>query len=86
MKSNKEKLDEIEIISKQRIHKYRPMNPHPMSFFIGFSDGAEWQSERMYSEEEVFNLLNFVNDRLPDLYSRFSPEEELEYWFKERKK
>jgi hypothetical protein len=23
-------------------------------------------------------VLNFINDRLPDLYSRFSPEDELE--------
>ena len=55
-----ETLDDIEIISKQRIHKYRPMNPHPMSFFIGFNDGIEWNSERMYSEEEVNELLKLL--------------------------
>ncbi len=40
-------LEEVEIISKQRIHKYRPMKPHPASFFIGFRAGAEWQQEQM---------------------------------------
>lgn len=26
-------------------------------FITGFEEGAKWQSERMYSEEEVFNLI-----------------------------
>jgi hypothetical protein len=52
----------------------------------GFKAGAKWQQERMYSEEDVISLLDFVNDRLPDLYSRFNPEEELEEWFEEFKK
>ena len=49
VKKNKkqETLEEVEIISKQRIHKYRPMKPHPASFFIGFRAGAEWQQEQM---------------------------------------
>ena len=51
-----------------------------------FIAGAKWQQERMYSEEDVISLLDFVNDRLPDLYSRFNPEEELEEWFEEFKK
>ena len=42
-----------------------------------FKAGAEWEAKRRYSEEEVLNLLDFINDRLPDLYSRFSSEEEL---------
>ena len=63
-----ETLDEIEIISKKRIHKYRPMNPHPMSFSIGFNDGIEWQSERMYSEIHLIldNILYW--DTCPDSY------------------
>jgi hypothetical protein len=28
----------------------------------GFMDGAEWQAERMYSEEEVIELLNKRED------------------------
>ena len=83
MESNKETLEEA-------ADRYFPLaekiGGKTYTAHKGFIAGAKWQSERMYSDEEVFNLLNFVNDRLPDLYSRFSPEEELEYWFKERKK
>jgi hypothetical protein len=39
--------------------------------------------EKMYSREEVLNLLDFVNERLPDLYSRFNLEEELNDWISE---
>jgi len=61
VKKNKEQktLEEVEIISKQRIHKYRPMKPHPASFFIGFRAGAEWQQERMYSEEDMQEYAEF---------------------------
>jgi hypothetical protein len=32
-----------------------------------FKEGAKWQAERMYSEEEVFNLLkDFLNDTRAD--------------------
>ena len=40
--------------------------------------------QRTYSEEEVISLLDFVNDRLPDLYSRFISEEELKEWLKNK--
>lgn len=33
-----------------------------------------------WNREEVLELLDFVNERLPDLYSRFSCEEELKEW------
>ena len=83
MEANKETLEEASSnwFIEQGFNIYNHYDTRP-----AFIEGAKWQKERMYSEEEVFNLLNFVNDRLPDLYSRFSPEEELEYWFKERKK
>ena len=42
----------------------------------------EYKEEKFYSRKDVLNLLDFVNDRLPDLYSRFNPEEELEEWHK----
>lgn len=42
---------------------------------IGFIDGAKWQAEKMYSEEEVYNLLR----QLPN-------EEELDNWFEQNKK
>lgn len=42
--------------------------------------------EKLYSKEDILNLLNFVNDKLPDLYSRFSPEEEFNIWIKQNLK
>ena len=80
VKKNKEQetLEEVEIISKQRIHKYRPMNPHPTSFFIGFRDGAKWQSEKMYSEEEVIQLLIKFNQEIQEV-------EDIRGWFEQFK-
>jgi hypothetical protein len=42
----------------------------------------ECKKEKLYTKKDVLNLLDFVNDRLPDLYSRFNPQEELEEWHK----
>ena len=73
VKKNKKKetLEEVEIISKQRIHKYRPMKPHPASFFIGFRAGAEWQQERMYSEEPkpTIKQVDYVAKKQERMYS-----------------
>lgn len=41
---------------------------------------AAEKAERMYSEEDIISLLNFVNDTLPDLYSRFNSREVLNRW------
>lgn len=40
-----------------------------------FLKGGKWQAERMYSEEEVYNLL-----------CQFPNEEELDNWFEQNKK
>lgn len=45
-----------------------------------FIAGAKWQAKRMYSEEDMISLLDFVNDTLPDLYSRFNSRELLNKW------
>jgi len=76
VKKNKkqETLEEVEIISKQRIHKYRPMKPHPASFFIGFRAGAEWQQERMYSAEDMINFAEYCKGDLmktKDLFNEY---------------
>jgi hypothetical protein len=34
--------------AKQRIHNYKPMNPHPTSFFIGFIAGAKSDAAKEY--------------------------------------
>jgi cell division septum initiation protein DivIVA len=46
---------------------------------------AAEKAKRMYSEEDIISLLDFVNNRLPDLYSRFSSEEEFDEWSKQFK-
>ena len=50
----------------------------------GFIKGAKWQAERMYSEEEVYNLLcsmpNFFNMTIPQQI------EARDKWFKQFKK
>ena len=47
---------------------------------LGFIDGAKWQQERMYSEEEVFELLeNLVETFNP-------PTDHLKEWFEQFKK
>ena len=57
-----------------------------------FIDGAKSPEARklhtkdMYTEEEVLDLLEFVNDRLPDLFSRFNSDKELKEWFETNKK
>ena len=47
---------------------------------FAFKDGAKWQAERMYSEEEVFELLeNLVETFNP-------PTDHLREWFEQFKK
>jgi hypothetical protein len=40
-------------------------------FNNGFIRGAKWQQERMYSEEEVIDLLNYLGKDKQDLYDWF---------------
>jgi ClpP class serine protease len=49
---------------------------------IGFIDGAKWQQERMYSEEEVLKLL--LNSE--EYTSRFNGRTDLKHWFEQFKK
>jgi hypothetical protein len=44
-------------------------------YYNDFIEGAKWMKERMYSEEEVYNLLR-----------QFPNEEELDLWFEQNKK
>ena len=73
---NKEKLEEA-IKREYEARKFNSDFPFdPQSFKLG----AKWEAKRRYSEEDILNLLNFVNDRLLYSYSRFSPEKELKEW------
>ena len=70
----------------ERNHNEQKLNTYtPYSFNDAFKDGAKWQQERMYSEEEVLDLLY-----KRDLYLLNRDEEvELESpdeWFEQFKK
>ena len=43
----------------ERNHNEQKLNTYtPYSFNDAFKDGAKWQQERMYSEEEMLQALN----------------------------
>jgi hypothetical protein len=48
-----------------------------------FIAGAKWQQERMYSEEEVMNIIDSFIDNLQDYTPTFNSRQE---WFKQFKK
>jgi hypothetical protein len=50
-----------------------------------FIEGAKWQSERMYSEEEVVKLWNWLNDGFV-MRKSLPTKEELIEWFNQFKK
>ena len=54
-----------------------------MDFITGAKFGAKWQQERMYSEEEVYNLLTSA---LWDLSEKGYNQIEFDKWFKQFKK
>ena len=54
-------------------------NGEPLGVHNAFIDGAKWQQERMYSEEEVLELL--LNRPGPYL-----SDEEIKEWFEQFKK
>jgi hypothetical protein len=56
---NKETLEEA-------AKKYRKTTPNQMfGDELGFIDGAKWQAERMYSEEDMVNFALFLEIHLP---------------------
>jgi hypothetical protein len=51
---------------------------------LGFYEGAKWQAERMYSEEEVIHLL--AKFRRENRGKDFIPFKDIQEWFKKIKK
>ena len=80
----KETLEE----AAERNHNEQKLNTYtPYSFNDAFKDGAKWQAERMYSEEEVTKLLISCKDRFggSDLYD-YTHDNEVKEWFESYKK
>jgi len=54
---------------EEAAEKYASISFNRQDLYDGFIVGAKWQAERMYSEEEVYNLLcsmpNFFNMTIP---------------------
>jgi hypothetical protein len=55
------------------------------ALYDGFIAGAKWQAERMYSEEEVLNLWDWLNDGFM-LRRSLPSREELISWFEQFRK
>jgi hypothetical protein len=73
---NNETLEEF--IKREGYHD----SPTQEIFEDGVRLGAKWQAERMYSEEEVFQmLLNYQT-----FYPYANNEKGLRYWFEQNKK
>ena len=51
---------------------------------LGFIEGAKWQAERMYSEEEVIDLL--AKFRRKNRGKDFIPFKDIQEWFEQFKK
>ena len=80
----KETLEE----AAERNHNEQKLNTYtPYSFNDAFKDGANWQAEKMYSEEEVTKLLISCKDRFggSDLYD-YTHDNEVKEWFESYKK
>ena len=80
----KETLEE----AAERNHNEQKLNTYtPYSFNDAFKDGAKWQAERMYTEEEVTKLLISCKDRFggSDLYD-YTHDNEVKEWFESYKK
>jgi hypothetical protein len=56
--------------------------PYQNGLYYGFVEGAKWQEERMYSEEEVIDFLQEMNDWPTTFEGRIDIRE----WFEQFKK
>ena len=70
----------------EKLYQYKSENPPytiitPKAKIEGFIEGAKWQQERSYSEEEVWKLVNKLNQTL-----NIGSDLTLEEWFKQFKK
>ena len=68
---NKETLEEA---ADRHIHGDKRKN---------FIRGAEWQAERMYSKEEVIELLKYVRENFYDIGTKWHSEPDTDYTSKE---
>lgn len=73
MSQTKETLEEAAKIAWQD-YEHEEGNLYSTTFRGGFIAGAKWQQERMYSEEEVIELLrksHFVEQNIDEWFEQF---------------
>ena len=76
------KQETLEEAAKKYAGKYALSTRHISH--IGFEDGAKWQAEKMYSEEEVDKLISIIE--WYDNESDVRPDVEIFMWFEQFKK
>ena len=81
---NKETLEDVIYkIFKSKNYSNLESNPNAIGFMIaGAQEGANWQSERMYSEEEVLEIVQTFND----VCERPNKPHQIKNWFEQFKK
>lgn len=80
---SQETLEEAAKAYAKTITNLPQWNEHDASIFIA---GAKWQAKKMYSEEEVLNLLNKFAIYANDEIGRTIVDENTIKWFEENKK
>jgi hypothetical protein len=87
---NKSKQETLEQAA-ERLSKDNLVTPYEKpSFKNGFIEGAKWQTERMYSEEDMKE--SFINGALTDLFNTWGisdkdmAKEKFDVWFEQFKK
>ena len=79
----KETLEE----AAERNHNEQKLNTYtPYSFNDAFKDGAKWQSERMYSEDEVDELVNNLISKFLNYNGSSIDSEKLKWFYQQIKK
>jgi len=58
------------------------INTARAAFLSGMKEGAKWQTERMYSEEEVHNIITSYKNNKPKVFLKVFYNE----WFEQFKK
>jgi hypothetical protein len=59
-------IETLEAAAENAFDDFKRKNPivpqkHIFPYKLGYIEGAKWQQERMYSEEEVYNLIKAFN-------------------------
>ena len=84
---NKETLKEAAVINYKKLYEGEPLTQDvPIDAFI---DGAKWMQERMYSEEEVLEILDHHTSYLETFIYQYIDRQDIEVnedWFKQFKK